>query len=198
MAGLGDVDSVLARYLAFTTMKGAVAPMASVNGGPTAPAGEALAKPIGAHGYRYGSQRGHVIGAVVLNQWNAEVSTANPGTLLTIRISVVAHEVIPQPLVGFLVRNTKGETIFGTNTTRDGVVLDALAAGAAVSCDFTFSLPELYPGPYGISVALSEGTLENFNVCDYVENCLSLTIEGNPADVRGYLRLGCQASVRNA
>jgi energy-coupling factor transporter ATP-binding protein EcfA2 len=194
VAGLGDVDSVLARYLAFTTMKGAAAMPAQANGGPAALCSEAPAKPIGAHGYRYGSQKGHVIGAVVLNQWNAEVSAANPGTMLTIRVSVLADQTIPLPLVGFLVRNSRGETIFGTNTTRDGVVLEALPAGAAVSCDFRFSLPELYPGIYGISAALSEGTLVDFDVCDYVEDCLSLTVEGNPQHVRGYLRLSCQAS----
>jgi energy-coupling factor transporter ATP-binding protein EcfA2 len=197
VAGLGDVDAVLARYLAFTTMKGATASEASVNRRSTIRGSVVLVKPIGAHGYRYGSKRGHVIGAMVLNQWNEEVPEANPGASLKIRVSVVAEQAIPMPLVGFLLRNSKGETIFGTNTTRDGVVLDALAAGVAISCDFTFSLPELYPGEYHISVALSEGTLEDFDVCDYVEDCLALRVEGNPADVRGYLRLNCQTAVRN-
>jgi ABC-type polysaccharide/polyol phosphate transport system ATPase subunit len=195
VAGLGDVDAVLARYLAFTTMKGAIAPAAPANSRSTTRGSEVLVKPIGAHGYRYGSKRGHVIGAMVLNQWNAEVSEANPGTSLKIRVSVVAEQTIPMPLVGFLLRNSKGETIFGTNTTRDGVVLDALPAGTAISCDFAFTLPELYPGEYHISVALSEGTLDDFDVCDYIEDCLVLGVEGNPADVRGYLRLSCQTSV---
>jgi ABC-type polysaccharide/polyol phosphate transport system ATPase subunit len=198
VAGLGDVDAVLARYLAFTTMKGAVGSAgAGGNGRSTTPDSEVLVKPLGAHGYRYGSKSGHVTGAIILNQWNAEVSEANPGTALKIRVSVAAEQDIPMPLVGFLLRNSKGETIFGTNTTRDGVVLEALTAGTAISCDFTFTLPELYPGEYHISVALSEGTLEDFDVCDYVEDCLALTVEGNPADVRGYLRLNCQVQTEN-
>ena len=115
---------------------------------------------------------------------------------MTIRVSVLAHHPISLPLVGFLVRNAKGETIFGTNTTRDGVALKALDGGEAITCDFTFHVPELYPGRYGISVGLSEGTLEEFQICDYIEDCLFLKVEGNPADVRGYLRLNCQASVQ--
>jgi energy-coupling factor transporter ATP-binding protein EcfA2 len=197
VAGLGDVDAVLARYLAFTTMKSAIASAAPVNGPYKTRSSEVLVKPIGAHGYRYGSKRGQVIGAMVLNQWNVEVSEANPGTPLKIRVSVRAEQHVPMPLVGFLLRNSKGETIFGTNTTRDGVVLEPLAAGSAISCDFRFTLPELYPAEYHISVALSEGTLEDFDVCDYIEDCLALRVEGNPADVRGYLRLSCQVQTEN-
>jgi lipopolysaccharide transport system ATP-binding protein len=199
VAGLGEADTVLARYLAFTVTKGVSIAAARGNNHSTSSGSEArdfFAKPIGAHGYRYGSRRGNVVGAALLNQWQADASAANPGTSLTIRISVLAHLPISLPLVGFLVRNAKGETIFGTNTTRDGVVLKALDGGEAITCDFTFQVPELYPGRYGISVALSEGTLEEFEICDYIEDCLSLKVEGNPADVRGYLRLNCQASVQ--
>lgn len=197
VAGLGTVDSVLARYLAFTAMKGELAPVVPVNGRPPALRSDTAAKPIGEHGYRYGSQKGQVTGAVVMNQWNGEVSDANPGATLKIRISVTAHQAIDMPMVGFLLRNSKGETIFGTNSTRDGVLLEPLAADAAISCDFKFTLPELYPGKYGISVGLSEGTLEDFNVCDYVEDCLSLVVNGKREDVRGYLRLPCQVSVKD-
>ncbi|MGC2659760.1 MAG: ABC transporter ATP-binding protein [Bryobacteraceae bacterium] len=199
VAGLGEADTVLARYLAFTVTKGVSVASARENNHSTSPASETrdfFATPIGTHGYRYGSRRGNVVGAALLNQWQADVSAANPGTPLTIRVSVLAHHPISLPLVGFLVRNAKGETIFGTNTTRDGAALKALDGGEAITCDFTFHVPELYPGRYGISVALSEGTLEEFEICDYIEDCLSLKVEGNPADVRGYLRLNCQASVQ--
>jgi ABC-type polysaccharide/polyol phosphate transport system ATPase subunit len=196
IAGLGDVDAVLARFLAFTAMKGAAGATAPVTGATSLLPGMALVKPIGEHGYRYGSQKGSVIGAAVLNQRHGEVTAAHPGTPLTIRVSAVAHQTIARPVVGFLVRNSRGEVIFGTNTARDGVALEALPSGDQIACDFTFSVPELYPGSYRISVALSEGTVEDFNVCDYVEDCLSIFVEGRKEAVRGYLRLRCQTTVR--
>lgn len=196
IAGLGDADTVLARFLAFTTMKGAFESITPVRGALSSFPGVVAVKPIGEHGYRYGSQRGQVVGAAVLNQWQGEVTVAYPGTQVTIRVSAIAHQDIAQPLMGFLLRNSKGEVIFGTNTARDGIALEALSSGEQIACDFSFSVPELYPGDYRVSVALSEGTLEDNSMCDYVEDCLSISIEGNNDAVRGYLRLSCQTTVR--
>jgi hypothetical protein len=52
----------------------------------------------------------------------------------------------------------------------------------------------LPPGPYSISVAIAEGTLQSYRVCDYIEHAIEVGVSDThepTAQTRGYLRLRC-------
>jgi hypothetical protein len=65
--------------------------------------------------------------------------------------------------------------------------------GEAATVDFHWTMPALTPGKYTISVAISDGNVEDFRVCDYVEDAIGLPLdeERPPADYapRAYLDL---------
>jgi hypothetical protein len=68
-----------------------------------------------------------------------------------------------------------------------------MEAGEVHTVEFHWMMPELAAGQYFVSVAVSEGTLEHFDVCDYVEDAIALTAADDGGRVRGYLHLPCQS-----
>jgi hypothetical protein len=52
-------------------------------------------------------------------------------------------------------------------------------------------MPVLTPGPYHISLAITDGSLEDFKVCDYIENALSVEVATRETAAPGYLELRC-------
>jgi homopolymeric O-antigen transport system ATP-binding protein len=57
-------------------------------------------------------------------------------------------------------------------------------------------LPELYPAHFSFTPAISNGTLEAFEVCDWVDNAISLQAEKG-RQVYGYLHFPCRVRVNS-
>lgn len=190
--GLGEADEVVARYLA-TTVASHQKP-----GPATAPAPplvseaipgaipEAIPTPL-AGTHRYGNRAAEVIAC------SRPAPDAASDVFLRLRVRALDH--VAAPILGFLVRNAKGETIFGTNSARENHPLPALRPGEEHSVDFLLDMPRLAPGPYTISAAVSNGAIDKFEVCDYIEDALAFTVEPHARPVEGYLELPCRAVV---
>lgn len=174
---IGDSDSVIAEYLSETIQRERrrdALPLSENPGG----------KIEGTH--RYGSGVARVTSVALTTATGEPVRTCAPNLPVVLRIAF--RGAATNPIVGFLVRNAKGETVFGSNTLRENFPIPEGAAAV----DFHWRMPDLAAGTYFVSVAVSEGTLEEFVVCDYVENALSMESRG---DAAGYLRLRATGSV---
>lgn len=72
-----------------------------------------------------------------------------------------------------------------------------MTEGDTNQIDFQWSLPALAPGTYRISLAVSDGDVEEFAVCDYIEDAVELRAGDGPGwsggTVRGYFQLRCAA-----
>ncbi len=171
---LGVADEVVGAYLGFMIQR-----ERDIDAIPAEPAAPAV---IGKH--RFGNGKAAIIHAELLRN----------AASVTLRVTFRVETPVAAPVAGFLVRNDKGETIFGSNTAYENYPLAPCNAGDSHTVDFHWTMPELAAGRYFISVALSEGTLEEFEVCDYVEDSISFLapagISGRP-NVRGYLHLPC-------
>lgn len=183
MQAIGEADEVVAQYLSASVRKEAeqhelVAPASSV----PSPAS-------GVSGHRYGDNRVSILGADVVDVRGRPVHDMAAQDRLLLRMRFQAKAPVASPIAGFLVRNTRGENIFGTNTARENYPLQAMKAGDTQNVDFHWTAPGLAPGVYRISVAVSDGSLDEFAVCDYIEDALELTACG-PAS-RGYFELRC-------
>ena len=193
---MGSPDTVLAEYLADVTRREAAVHTPDL----TLPPDERPAKSLpstfrlreGTH--RFGTKRAEVIGATILDGVGDEVTEAFVGATLSIRVTVLARQRVDAPIVGFLVRNARGETIFGTNTSREERILPPFVMSQMTTCDFQLELPELAPGEYGVTVGVANGTLDAPEMCDYIDDAILLRVTGDPDEVRGYLRLACQVS----
>ena len=184
--GLGEADEVVARYLA-TTLETRGTGQAQVPEVATDKADvhpHAIAEPMsGTH--RFGNGAAEVTGVSL-------PAALNPADTL-LRLRVRGKRAVPAPIAGFLVRNEKGETIFGTNSARENHPLPALKPGDETIVDFRLTMPHLAPGIYSVSVAVSDGSIGEFEVCDYIEDAITFTIKAGARHISGYMELPCHA-----
>ena len=145
--------------------------------------------------FRYGTGRAQVLGIAVMNQRGEEIGLLPPGETIVVRVSVRAQQEMPQPIVGFMLRNHLGVDFSGTNTALEGVEMPLLRPGEALTVDFLVALPELYPGHFSFSPAIANGTLEGYEMCDWIDNAVTLQMDKR-REMYGYFRLPCQVELR--
>ena len=146
--------------------------------------------------FRYGNRDAEIIGIAVLNEEGEELSLLPQKAIVTVRISVRARADVTMPIVGFLIRNHLGVELAGTNTALEEVELPPFSPGDIYTIDFHLRLPELYPAHFSITPAVANGTLEAFEVCDWVDNAISLQAEKGRA-VYGYLHFPCSVQINS-
>jgi len=191
---LGETDEVIAGYLAETVRREITRDAGDVPPPVTAPLQEAQqAIPAVRGSHRYGNRGAEICGAELTSTAGKALTQWTAGTSAVLRLSFRVLQHLSAPNVGYLVRNAKGETIFGSNTTRENYPLPEMLPGEVHSVEFHWVLPDLAAGRYALSVAVSEGGLDEFNVCDYVEDAIELETPEGTAPVRGYLRLRCSS-----
>jgi lipopolysaccharide transport system ATP-binding protein len=179
MRRLGEADDVVARYLA-STLNPRQRPEQP---GVAEEQAKAIATPEkGVH--RFGNRAAEVTGISL---------PGDPAHDSWLRMHVTAKSIIAAPIVGFLVRNEKGENIFGTNSARENHPLPLLSPGDEQAIDFHLNAPHLAPGQYAISVAISNGTLDQYEICDYIEDAITFRVEPHARPVTGYMELPCRA-----
>ena len=180
---IGDADEVVANYLD-VALHGPSS-VASPSAGPA----PQLAK------RRFGDQAAEVISFDLLNNAGEPLRTLAGGESVAIRIGVRANASVESPIFGFLVRNTKGETIFGSNTSRENYPVRSLAPGDESFAEFHWIAPQLAEGAYYISVGIAEGHTDDFEMRDYIEDAIEIQVRSRSFPVRGYVRLACEAVV---
>lgn len=195
--GPGDADDVVAKYLSATLQREIrhARDRAADDAKPpsVAPPEAATCLETVSGGMHYGDRRADIAGAALLDSSGRPVHTWIAGERVVLRIHFRAAGHVPSPIVGFLLRNSKGENIFGSNTARENYSLPPMGAGEIGSVDFCWNMPALAPGSYHISLAISDGNLEDFQVCDYVEDAVSATVAEDAGATRGYFQLRCAA-----
>jgi lipopolysaccharide transport system ATP-binding protein len=201
---LGEADEVVARYLSAAlhkevlhkdTRHGDTAKMRSgaAIAGHQAPA--AVADFVDGFkgmldGYRYGDGRAAIVGAELVDASGHSVHPVMPLDRVVLRMSFRVNAQIASPIAGFLVRNGRGENIFGSNTARENYPLPDMAAGDATNVDFHWPTPWMAPGVYRISLGIADGNIESYQMCDYIEDAVEMKIGGD-AGSPGYFQLPC-------
>lgn len=199
---IGETDLVISKYLAQTTRSrstpGQTAATAPVllnpaaswidgQGGHLQPATE-LSTP----GHRYGNRDGEVLSASLKDVTGVVRTSAKAGDEIVIEVRIRARCRLGQPIVGFLMRNEKGETLYGVNTTSEGHILPAIDAGNCFRVSFSWTAPRLVRQRCTFTIALADGDLNVFEVCDYVEDLLTLHFEGPDRAAVGYIQIPCR------
>ncbi len=177
----GAADSVVARYMAATLQREITSEV---------PPPEVDAAPVVEGTHRFGDGRATIIAA----SFKSTASVFLPGDRLTLSVSYRIESTIPTPIAGFLFRNSKGENVFGTNTARENYPVSPMHKGEAHMIDFHWTVPQITPGHYSISVGMADGNIEEFTMCDYVEDAVRLTVGTLPnagCQGRGSFRLPC-------
>ncbi len=196
---LGDTDKVVARYLAAMVEKDSV--YLRLRRTPvSAGAGAAVLAPEIVEGipnidHRYGDGRAQVIGIAVLDSYGRRLQVIEPLSRIVVRISVRAHDEIPLPIVGFMLRNHLGIDFSGTNTAREGFDLPPMRPGDVYTVDFHVDVPEFYPSEFSFSPAIADGTLTHYTMCDWIDNAVVVQMGHSEGQIYGYLHLPCRVEL---
>jgi len=202
---MGQADHVVGEYLASMAVRDAASLAGEWESQPDrAPfIAPQLAPPLDFAGHRFGDERARISGAAfVLPETPANIpaheTVFQAGDSIVLRFSFVLNRPVPLPIAGFLVRDAQGVSLFSTNTTREGYLLPPLIAGDHITVEFLWTLPRLAPGGYGVTLAVSDGTLEKFVVCDYTEDILSFSVPPGDEPDFGWLGLDCEVTVNSS
>ncbi len=147
--------------------------------------------------HRFGSGAARVIGIAVLDPTGAPVALVAPESQVTVRISVRACAPLDSPIVGFMVRNHLGIDFSGTNTARESFDLPPMSTGDIFTVDFHVCLPELYPGHFSLSPAIANGTLRGYEMCDWIDNAITVQMAPGEGEVYGYVRFPCRVELNS-
>jgi ABC-type polysaccharide/polyol phosphate transport system ATPase subunit len=196
---LGEADGVVAKYLSATLEKEISHARASHATGPAKEhAGPRLAQEDAGfaaafQGHRYGDGRATILSGTLAGPSGRQIRLLTPLEHVVLRVAFQVKESVDSPIAGFLVRNSRGENIFGSNTARENYPLPPLAAGEKHTVDFHWTAPDLAPGKYHVSLAIADGDVREFTLCDYVEDAIEVNTAARPAvqGGTGYFQLQC-------
>lgn len=147
--------------------------------------------------FRHGNQAAEIIGIAALDEQGRPAAMLEPLKRFVVRVSARALRRLPRPNIGFMLRNHMGLDFAGTNTLREGVTLPPMAEGDIYTVDFHLDIPELYPGHFSFSPAIANGPLDGYEMCDWVDNALTLTMAQGSGPVYGYIHLPCEVRVNS-
>jgi len=83
------------------------------------------------------------------------------GREVDLRIEARADAVVDRPIFGFYIKDRLGQLLLGDNTYRADLPQAPMAAGETMAARFRFRWPALAHGPYTLTVALADGTMEH-------------------------------------
>jgi hypothetical protein len=70
-----------------------------------------------------------------------------------------------------------------------------MSVGEIVTVDFHLDLPELYPAAFSFSPAIADGTLQDYRMCDWIDNALALEMAKSEQGTYGFMHLPCRVVV---
>ena len=197
---VGPPDEVVSHYLARMAQKDAaythkhpVSNGIAEMQGPNAP--EDIVETIPNVDHRHGDRQAEIIGISAFDPAGRPVHFMEPDTLLTVRVSFRARTLLADPVVGVLIRNHVGFKFAGADSARENVALPRCAPGEICTVDFQFAVPELYPGNFSFSPYVKAGPVSDANVCDWIDNALTLQMSHKGRQIYGCIHLPCRVSV---
>jgi ABC-type polysaccharide/polyol phosphate transport system ATPase subunit len=198
---IGETDRIVGRYLAamvdkdtqYLSLKSAKPRAALLESKIVRPA--EVIESIPNIDHRHGDGRAEVIGITVADIDGRSLALLQPDSKIVVRISVRAKEGVAMPIVGFMMRNHLGIDFAGTNTSREEYELPPMRPGDICTVDFHLDLPELYPGSFSFSPAVADGTLVSYQMCDWIDNAITMQMSQGDAQVYGYMHLPCRVQI---
>lgn len=100
------------------------------------------------------------------------------GERVILRIDALAIKQIRNPIVGFLLKNEKGQILFGDNSLNSISNLlhkdnsHEIPERSCYAAEFEFTLPLLQKGSYGFTIALGEGSQANHEILQWMNDTL--------------------------
>jgi lipopolysaccharide transport system ATP-binding protein len=197
---MGTPERVISKYLAATAAKDSTYRLHEVESHTPPTRAAAVRAPeivetIPNIDHRHGNGKARIIGIAVLDENGLPLHMLQPASRILVRISARAQGRVLQPNVGFMLRNQLGIDFSGANTVREGYQIDPMQPDDIITVDFYLDLPELYPASFSFSPAIADGALEDYTMCDWIDNAVTLQMSRSEGEIYGYMRLPCRIEV---
>jgi lipopolysaccharide transport system ATP-binding protein len=123
----------------------------------------------------FGDRRACIENVVLTDASGRCIHTVRSRERVLLRVWCQTSIRLLSPIVGFLVRDRLGQSLFGTNVcvAKQGVSSSAIEPGTRFVVKLEFMMPVLQAGDYSLSVALAEGTQEHHVQQHWIHDALA-------------------------
>ena len=129
--------------------------------------------------FRHGNRDAEIVKVELLDTSRHKVQIVESGEQLFLRMYVLFHKAVEEPVFGFLIRNRHGIHLYGTNTDIQRAGIGPVEAGDVVEADFSFNC-WLAPDNYSIAVAAHSVDATSF---DWLDGALFFqTVSASPME----------------
>ena len=102
------------------------------------------------------------------------------GEQVSLRIQAVAHVDMDAPIIGFTVKDSRGQALFGDNTYLSYSDYPLFyEAGSCIEAEFCFLMPILPAGDYSVGVAIANGSQQTHIQHHWVHDAISFKSEAS-------------------
>ena len=115
--------------------------------------------------YRHGNLSAEILRVDLLDASQRPVTMVESGQLVHLRLRVIFHEDVEDPVYGFIIRNRHGINLYGTNTRVQGIKPGLIQRGERVETTFSFNC-WLAPDLYSVSIAVHSPNSVSFDWMD--------------------------------
>jgi len=144
------------------------------------------------YSYRHGNKRAEVIEAELVDGATGRaVELVETGDAVAVRLRVLFHEDVAEPVCGFMIRNRHGINVYGTNTEQRGQPLGAARRGEIIEAVFRFDC-WLGQEHYFVSVAAHTPDGEAF---DWLDGAIFFRVSC-AVEMEGIANLNARVSTR--
>jgi len=110
------------------------------------------------------------------NEAGRTIQTVTTCERVSLRVWCVTSVRLTSPIVGFLVRNRFGQSLFGANTWgSESAFPKPLLPGTRFLAELEFVMPVLHPGDYAMSIALADGTQQQHVQHHWMHDAVAFT-----------------------
>jgi lipopolysaccharide transport system ATP-binding protein len=128
----------------------------------------------------FGKGGARILDVSLLNDEGQPLVWIVGGESVTIRLIVGVNEHLNSPIIGFSVKDQRGQVLFGDNTYLsywDKPVQSE--KGSKIQANFTFYMPLLPAGEYSISTAIANGTQESHEQHHWIHDAVMFKSESS-------------------
>jgi ABC-type polysaccharide/polyol phosphate transport system ATPase subunit len=128
---------------------------------------------------RFGNGAAEIVGVGLFDDAGRPITSQTHGQPWELRLRVRFHAALSQPMIGFVLRDRLGTDLASSNTTLEGYPLPPAPAGAIYTVRFCCQPPLLHPGNYAFAVTAADGTLDEYEMNDWIDNAINLELTGD-------------------
>jgi lipopolysaccharide transport system ATP-binding protein len=117
--------------------------------------------------YRHGDGSAEILKVDLLDATEGPITLVETGQMVHVKVRVLFHQDLEDPVYGFVIRNRHGIHLYGTNSKVQGLVAGWMRRGQTVEITFSFH-SWLAPDLYSVSVAVHSANAVSFDWMDGV------------------------------